>query len=85
MTKNKIHKDYHGLTVQEALDDFSSLLMKHDYKTPMVAEVITGHGKIKDALVKYLGEVEPGLNITWAVPMFNSGLIIVEFLVYEAR
>jgi len=57
-------RDYHGLTVDQAIADLENALAIED---AMVLELIVGHGKIKDAVLAYLdrNEVEWEFKNSW--------------------
>lgn len=73
-----ITRDYHNYTVERALRDVDEVVTEVRMNRPTKystedAEFIVGHGKIRDAIVKFLKE-EYGLSPT--VQLGNSGVII---------
>jgi len=64
-------RDYHGLTVDQAIADLENSLALDD---TMALELIVGHGKIKDAVLAYLdrNEIEWEFASSW-----NSGCVRV--------
>ena len=70
--------DLHGFTVEEALKEVEQLLFyQWRLGTGGAAqiEIITGKGKIKQALIRYLEKQK----IDFHVPMRNAGMIIISY------
>lgn len=64
-------KDYHGLTVDQAIADLEEAIATDD---SMVLEIILGHGRIRIAVIDWLNEN----NIEWNhLSAFNHGCIEV--------
>lgn len=67
---DKITIDYHGMTVNQALVDLENRITT---SIPCELVLITGRGKIREALIQYLDRTE----IEWTYENFNKGCIRV--------
>lgn len=62
--------DYHGYTVNQALTDFEQLIRNN---TSMTIKTITGKGKIRDEIIKFLQRND----IEWIFHDTSKGCILV--------
>ena len=70
----KLIKDYHGFTVDDALRDVEDILYTADPEEFNLIKLITGRGKIHDAVVDYLDYSE----VEWMHEGNNDGVVIVQ-------
>jgi len=73
--------DYHGFTVEEALTDFERRLWSIDTVEGKRFEVITGQGKIRTAITKFLNKN----LVSWYYAIGNQGCIIVNISEYKTK
>lgn len=66
-----LRKDYHGLTVQQAIHDLEATLMS--VSSPITLTIITGRGKIRDEIVNYLDMSD----IRWYSPDTSDGYFML--------
>lgn len=76
MNEVKLSRDYHGLTCEDVLEDIDALFFKElDPYKDYTIEIITGTGKIKNFVKKFLDHYE----IKYYTPLNNLGTIIVTY------
>lgn len=71
MSANK--KDFHGLTVKEAILEFYSIVGNLSFSDDNLFELITGQGPVQDSLIKEIVK----LDLNYFVPSYNLGKIII--------
>lgn len=69
----KIELDFHGYTTNEAIHELENTLCDH-INNNVVIKVITGKGKIREALKRYCNEY----GLSWNYKFGNEGCLLIK-------